>query len=120
MGFANACGTKKEDILFLIKGSLLTLQREAHMLEVIAQSHAENLLGFVLANDKAVQMPGDICRFQAEGKILRGGWLATDGDLRDRWFADAAQFFRNACCDRTECGWFHEMFSSLSMATSRS
>jgi hypothetical protein len=60
------------------------------MLEVIAQSHSENLLGFILANDKAVQMPGDICWFQAEGKILRGRWLATDGDLRDGWLADAA------------------------------
>ena len=89
------------------------------MLEVVAEGYSEHFLGLILSNNKAVQMPSDIGWLQAEGKILRGRGLATDGSLRDSWFADAAQFFRNPCCDRTECGWFHEIFSSLSMATSR-
>jgi hypothetical protein len=51
---ADARWAEKEDILFLIKWSLFALQRKAHMLEMIAERDAENFLGLVLANDKAV------------------------------------------------------------------
>ena len=119
VGFPDASWSEEQNILFLIERSLFALERQAHMLKVVAEGHPEHFLGLVLADDKAVEMPGDIRRLEREGKFLRGSRLAADRGFGDRGFVDAAELFRNACRDGTECVWFHEMFSSLSMATRR-
>ena len=66
----NAGGPEQEDILFLIERSFFAFQGEAHMLEVVAEGHAEDFFRLVLANDKAVEMPSDIRRLQAKREIL--------------------------------------------------
>jgi hypothetical protein len=120
MRFTNASGAEQEDILFLIKGSLFALQGESHMLEMVAKSNTENFLRFILADDKAVQVPCDVCGLQPKGKILRGSGFTSHGCLGECLVANRAKFLGDASCDRSKRGGFHELWSSLSMATRRS
>ena len=70
VGFANACRAGKEDILLRIlerQRVSFTGSHDAGIVVVIADRDTEDLLGFILSNDKAVEVLFDI--FRREVKI---------------------------------------------------
>ncbi len=119
VGLADSGGTEQEDILFLIERRLLALEREAHMLEVVAERDGEDLLRLALADDEAVEVAGDVGGFEREGKFRGGFGRAADGGLGEGGFAVAAEFFGDARRDGAEGGGFHGILPLFEKQTSR-
>ena len=76
----HARGTQQQDILLLIKGGIDPFLGHTHMLKMVAQRHAENLLGLGLTDDKAVEMPRDFSGLEFESETF--GWGSHLGDSR--------------------------------------
>ena len=116
VGFADSRGTKQKDILFLVEGSLVPFQREADMLEVVAQRDGEDFLGLLLADHKPVEVAGDVGGFERKGKLERGFGRTARRGFRNGRLTVFAEFFGNARCDGSEVvGFLHvRIFSRIS------
>ena len=80
MRLTHARGTQQQDVLLLIEGGINPFLGHAHMLEMVAQRHAENFLGLSLTDDKAVKMPCDFSRLEFESEAF--GWGSHLGNSR--------------------------------------
>ena len=66
VGFADACGAEEENVLFLVEWGGFALEGEADVLVVVAEGDAEDFFCFVLADDEAVEVCGDVGWFKVE------------------------------------------------------
>ena len=70
VGFAHTGRSQQDNILLGVVRLFPALGRQSHMMVVIAQGHAQDLLGLGLLNDKTIQVRLDVSRFPVEGQRL--------------------------------------------------
>jgi hypothetical protein len=68
VGFTDAGGAEEKDVLFLVEGEFVTFAGEADVLEVIAEGDGEDFLRFILADDEAGEVSGQVDGFEGEGR----------------------------------------------------
>ena len=66
VGFADAGGADEDDVLLGVIRLLLALERQPHMVVMVAERDADDFLGLVLLDDVAVQIGLHLARFFRE------------------------------------------------------
>ena len=105
MRLADARRTEQQDVLLLVKRRGVSLKREPHMLEVIAQRDTENLLRLRLPDDEAVQVTRDVGGLEVEAELLGRRRALSDTVLGGRVMLGRArrtEFLRHTGGDRAE------------------
>src|ERR1044072_484799 len=69
MRLPHARRTQQQDVLFLIEWRRIAFECQSHMLKMVAQRHAQHLLGLCLPDDEPVQMPCNISRLEIETEL---------------------------------------------------
>ena len=78
--FTDASRAHQQDVLLLVIGLLLAFHRHPYVVIVVAERDAEDLLGFILLNNKPIEMLFHLARFvfEVERGLLFGrrfvGW----------------------------------------------
>ncbi len=70
---ADARGSNEDDVLLGVIRGFLAIERQPHVVVVVAKGHAEHFLGFVLSDHKSIEVIFDVLGFVIETKRLEVG-----------------------------------------------